>query len=158
MLTQQYGYGCGMYAVANVLSIPEFITPERLEASKSGNNIGQLTNWLFKDGNSFWIDTLKYTGRLVSLPKINIKFDSDILYWPALISIRATKEKNHMIGIKVHNGGRSGQTVEVCDSLLDEPLFLYDWEELKSRYPKVYGLFSFRDFNNKDIFFCNLSE
>jgi len=146
-----------MYAVANVLNIPEFITHERLEASKSGNNIGQLTHWLFQDGHSFCIDTLKYTGRLISLPKIDIiNFEASVLYWPALVSIRATKEKNHMIGIKVHNGGLSGQTVEVCDSLFDEPFFLYDWNELKSHYPKVYGLFSFRDFNNKDIFICSL--
>lgn len=158
MLTQENGYGCGMYSVANVLNLENFITGERLELSKTGNNIGQLTNWLFQDGHSFCIDTLKYTGKLISLPKIDLKFESNVLYWPALISIQATKEKNHMIGIKVHNGGRSGQTIEVCDSLLDEPFYLYDWAELKYRYPKVYGLFSFRDFYNKDIFFCNLPE
>lgn len=156
MLTQEHGYGCGMYSVANVLNIPDFVTSERLEASKAGNNIGQLTNWLFQDKCEYWIDTLKYTGKLVSLPKIDLKFESNVLYWPCLISIQATKEKNHMIGIKVHNGGRSGQTIEVCDSLFDEPLYLYDWKELKCRYPKVYGLFSFRDFFNKDIFYCNI--
>lgn len=159
MLTQEHGYGCGMYAVANVLNIPDFVTPERLEASKAGNNIGQLTNWLFQDKHEYWIDTLKYTSKLITLPSIEMKEpSSEGIYWPALISIQATRKKNHMIGIKVHNGGRSGQTVEVCDSLLDEPFYLEDWKALKAYYPKVYGLFSFRDFYNKDIFFCNLPE
>jgi len=36
MLKQEKGYGCGLYAVANVLDLKDFITPQRLEKSKKG--------------------------------------------------------------------------------------------------------------------------
>lgn len=37
---QKQPYGCGLYAVANACNLDNFITPERLEKSKSGNVIG----------------------------------------------------------------------------------------------------------------------
>ena len=153
MLKQQYGYGCGMYAVANALNMPGFATDERLKESKKGNNIGQLSNWLFKDGHDVWIDTLKYTGRPTTLPKIEVALAENVVYWPALISIPLARGRNHMIALKVTNECRSSKAVEVLDSLLDEPIYLADWNEVKEIYPKVYGFFCFRDFNNQDIFF-----
>jgi hypothetical protein len=42
MIKQKQPYGCGLYAVANACNLKNFITEERLEASKKGNVIGQL--------------------------------------------------------------------------------------------------------------------
>lgn len=36
MIKQSTKYGCGMYAVANACNMPDFVTPDRLEASKGG--------------------------------------------------------------------------------------------------------------------------
>lgn len=36
---QKTPYGCGMYAVANALNLPNFVTEERLEKSKNGKKI-----------------------------------------------------------------------------------------------------------------------
>lgn len=44
MLKQEKGYGCGLYAVANVLDLKDFITPQRLEKSKKG--VGSVRSWI----------------------------------------------------------------------------------------------------------------
>ena len=43
---QKQPYGCGLYAVANACDLDNFITDERLEKSKNGNVIGQLSKWM----------------------------------------------------------------------------------------------------------------
>lgn len=46
MLKQEKGYGCGLYAVANVLDLKDFITPQRLEKSKKGVTRFELSKYL----------------------------------------------------------------------------------------------------------------
>lgn len=50
---QNQPYGCGLYAVANACNLDNFITEERLEKSKTGNVIGQLSKWMQDDGHPF---------------------------------------------------------------------------------------------------------
>jgi hypothetical protein len=156
LLKQEYGYGCGVYSIANALNYADFITDERLEQSKCGNNVGQLTKWLNDDGHNMFIDTIKYTGRLISLPKMWWRLDETCAYFPMLISVPATRTINHMIAIKGYPEWtlpRSEKApIEVCDSLLDEPFWMESWDDLKKKYPKVYGLFCFRNFENKELF------
>jgi len=39
---QENGYGCGLYALANLFQKESIITPTRLIESKTGNNLGQF--------------------------------------------------------------------------------------------------------------------
>jgi hypothetical protein len=153
VLKQEHGYGCGLYSVANALCLPDFVTQDRLEKSKNGNNVGQLTKWLNDDGHNIFIDTLKYTGKLISLPKMEWKLDETAVYFPMLISKQATRKVSHMIALKCYPEGIAKKApIEVYDSLLNEPFWLESWNELKKKYSKVYGLFCFRDFENREIF------
>jgi len=65
---QKQPYGCGLYAAANACNLDNFITDERLEKSKNGNVIGQLSKWMQDDGHQFYIDSLYYNHVGKKLP------------------------------------------------------------------------------------------
>jgi hypothetical protein len=150
LLQQKDTYGCGLYSVANALCLENFVTLERLEKSKTGNNVGMLTKWLNDDGHDIFIDTIKFTGRLIVLPQIGWILGDNVAYYPMLITIPSTRETSHMIALK---GGPDG-TVDVWDSLKNAPYNLENWKELKKHFPKVYGIYGFRNFENKEVFMC----
>ena len=62
-------FGCGLYAIANLFHLDNYITDERLEISKKGLVIGQLSKWLQDDGNNFYVDNWYYNHEGGKLPK-----------------------------------------------------------------------------------------
>lgn len=149
---QKQNWGCGLYAVANACNLDGFITEERLEKSKTGNNIGQLSKWMQDDDNPFYIDVLYYDHLGEKLPEQALFYrpqgENDI-YLPILLNVRYSSEGlNHMIGGKIAKDG----TLYLYDSLKEEEV-VTTLKEVNEMYHNVYGLFCFLGVENGDYVF-----
>ncbi len=161
MLKQTTPSGCGLYAVANALNMPDFITTERLEESKKGNNIGQLSRWLDEDawlydGFQYYIDAIYYNHFGQSLasscfrlrPK-RIDPNADQLLLPILLLVRFSENgKNHMIGGHINEAG----ILTLFDSLKQEPEKT-TLAKVNRTYYHVYGLFIFHHYSDGSYLF-----
>lgn len=142
-------YGCGLYSVANALNLDNFITEERLEISKKGNNIGQLSKWLQDDGHNFYIEILYYNHTGKKLPNSALgyipKGDSVVLL-PIMINVRFSENGlNHMVGGKIDKEGN----LYLYDSLKQD-MIKTTLKKVNKMYHHVYGLFIFSGLNNDD--------
>lgn len=139
---QKQPYGCGLYAVANACNLDGFITEERLEKSKGGNVIGQLSKWMQEDGNPFYIDTLYYNHVGKKLPSTALGYrpiGEEINFLPILINVRFSDEgKNHLIGGKISKDG----VLFLYDSLKEE-MIETTLSKVNKMYHHVYGLHLF---------------
>ena len=139
---QKQPYGCGLYAVANACNLDNFITEERLQKSKKGNVIGQLSRWMQEDGMDFYIDTLYYDHVGKKLPETALNYvpiGDNIIFLPILINVRYSENGiNHLIGGKIAKNG----TLYLYDSL-KENMIETTLREVNEMYHHVYGLFLF---------------
>lgn len=137
---QNQPFGCGLYAVANACNIENFITEERLAASKKGNTIGQLSKWMQDDGHPFYIDTLYYNHVGKKLPASALTYvpkGEGISFLPVLLNVRYCEGgKNHLIGGKIGTDG----TFYMYDSL-KEDMIETTLKKVNRMYHNVYGLF-----------------
>lgn len=142
MLKQKQPYGCGLYAVANACNLKDFVTDERLEKSKGGNVIGQLSKWLQDDGVPIYIDTLYYNHLGKKLPDSAthyVPMGEDCNFLPVLLNVRFSDNgKNHLVGGKIHKYG----TLYLYDSLA-ESMIETTLRKINKLYHHVYGLFIF---------------
>lgn len=149
---QKQPWGCGLYAVANACNLDNFITEERLEKSKTGNVIGQLSKWMQEDGHPFYIDTLYYNHVGKKLPKTALDYKpvgEGIHFLPVLITVRFSDEgKNHLVGGKIAKDG----TLYLYDSLKDE-MIETTMKQVNKMYHHVYGLFLFMGVETGDYVF-----
>ncbi len=140
MKKQLQPYGCGLYAVANACNLPDFITDERLEKSKVGNTIGQLSRWLQDDGKPFFIEVLYYNHVGKKLPKSALEYKPSgegITFLPVLINVRYSDGgKNHLIGGKIDKEGKLYLYDSLKESMTESSL-----KEVNKNYHNVYGLF-----------------
>lgn len=150
---QRNAYGCGLYSLANALQDSDLITDERIEKSKRGNNIGQLSLWLQESGYECWIEALRYdNGEKIELFDLTPDFslDKSVLWFPFMVVFQSTKEKNHMIGCRYMRNG----TIVVHDSLLDSEIIHKNFDKFKEYYEKEETIVSYeilRDFEYKEI-------
>ena len=151
MLTQDQAFGCGMYAVANALNLPSFVTPERLEASKTGNRKGQLDRWMQEDGMDWYIEALYYDHVGKKLPETALSYKpvgEDIIVLPILLNVRFTEGGlNHLVGARIDTDGVG----ILFDSLKKEPLTM-TLREMNEHYPICYGLFIFSHISGDYVF------
>ena len=149
---QNQPWGCGLYAVANALNLDNFITEERLEKSKSGNVIGQLSKWLQEDGTPIYIDTLYYNHLGKKLPSTALGYrpvGEDVYFLPVLINVRFSDEgKNHLIAGKISKEGK----LYLYDSL-KEDVIETKLSAVNKMYHHVYGLFVFMGVDGGDYVF-----
>lgn len=152
MIKQKTKYGCGLYAVANATNNPDFVTPERLEASKGGNIIGQLSKWMQEDGQNFYIEVLYYNHLGTKLPKEALGYTpsgENIMLLPILLNVRFSDEgKNHLVGGQISKDG----TLHLFDSLNEDIVTTTLWE-INDLYHHVYGIFIFADVDTGDYAF-----
>lgn len=152
MMKQEHSYGCGLYAVANACNLPNFITPERLEASKVGNVIGQLSKWMQDDGQPFYIDSLYYNHAGGKLPESALGYvpqGESVNFLPVLINCKFSPEgRRHLVGGKIDKEGR----LFLYDSL-KEDIIETTLAEVNSMYYEVFGLFIFMGVDNGDYVF-----
>lgn len=152
MLKQLNAYGCGLYSVANSLNLKAFVTEKRLEESKEGNNIGQLSKYLQEDGNDVYIEVLYYNHLGKKLPNSALSYvpiGENCNFLPILINVRYSENgKNHLVGGKIHKDG----TLYLYDSLKDSVIET-TLKEVNKMYHHVYGLFVFNSLNDKGYVF-----
>lgn len=143
---QKQGYGCGLYAVANALNLDNFVTDKRLEQSKTGNVIGQLSKWMQEDGLDIYIDTLYYNHLGKKLPNSALHYvpiGDNAYTLPVLLNVRFKDGGlNHLVGGKIDKEGR----LLLMDSLNEEPI-VTTLSKANRMYHNVYGLFLFMDVN-----------
>lgn len=153
MIKQNQPYGCGLYSVANTLRFSTFITKERLEKSKKGNTIGQLSKWLQDDGISIYIDSLYYNHLGKKLPTTCFGYRPiNQKYMPVLFNVRYKKDgMNHLVGGKIDEHGN----LYLMDSLKDN-IVKTTISKINKLYEEVYGLFIFM--NLEDGSYVFLSE
>ena len=146
MFKQTTNFGCGVYAVANACNLPKFITDERLEKSRSGNNVGQLSRWLQDDGLEIYIGYLycHASGKHLPLSVCSYRPFGNLSYIPILLQIQqAEKSKNHIIGGKL---GKDG-ILYLYDSLKDDEIET-TLAKVNKMYHCVYGLNVFVSYEN----------
>lgn len=152
MIKQNQPYGCGLYAVANACNLPNFITEERLEISKKGNNIGQLSKWLQEDAIPYYIEVLFYDHVGVKLPESALEYHPSgetVTLLPILLNVRYSKDgKNHLIGGKIDKD----KNLYLYDSLKEE-MQTTTLKEVNTMYEYVYGLFVFGSLNDEGYVF-----
>jgi hypothetical protein len=149
---QKQPWGCGLYAVANACNLDNFITEERLEKSKKGNTIGQLSKWMQEDGHPFYIDTLYYNHVGKKLPNTALNYKpvgEGIFFLPVLINVRFSDEgKNHLVGGKIDKECK----LYLYDSLKEE-MIETTMKKVNKMYHHVYGLFLLMGVDNGEYVF-----
>lgn len=152
MLRQENGYGCGMYAVANATNRPDFVTPDRLEQSKGGNNMGQLAKWMQDDGFPFYIDVLYYDHLGQKLPQSALGYHpmgESVMLLPVLIEVQLSDGgKSHMVAGKITKDG----VLHLYDSLKSEVIET-TLAGVNEMYHRVHGLFVFAGIETGDYAF-----
>jgi len=142
---QSQPYGCGVYAIANVLNDETFITNQRIKVSKKGNNLHQLNQWMIKDKKGFIIEPI-YLNLVTSLQPIPPKgidfrpFDNSHVFPFILDVAHSEMGKKHLIGGLAKING----VVILMDSL-KEYQFETTWEQLLSGavYNFIIGIYGF---------------
>lgn len=139
MNKQENPWGCGVYAIANACNLPTYITDARIEASKNGNNLGQLSKWLQEDGQPMFIEALYYnhSGKKLPVSATGYKPMGDVYFLPVLINVRFSDGGlNHLIGGKIDKSG----VLYLYDSL-KETMIETSLSKINSLYHNVYGLY-----------------
>ena len=149
---QKQPYGCGLYAVANACNLDDFITDERLEISKSGNTVGQLSKWMQDDGKPYYIDALFFDLYGTKLPETALSYKpsgENVNLLPILINCRFSEDGlNHLVGGKISKEG----VLYLYDSLKEE-MIETTLKEVNEMYHHVYGLFVLNSLNNEGYVF-----
>jgi len=146
-IQQKQPYGCGVYAVANSLFIPSFITEERIEASKNGNALYQLNEWLKEDGIPFRIDVYFFDmGNTYPLRILNVfdtEIEDDTIYCATLQTKQSKDSKWHMVAAEINKYGN----LLIKDSYKKEYISC-SLNNVLDHYYQVSGLFLFDGVNN----------
>ncbi|MDO8997219.1 MAG: hypothetical protein Q7U77_11380 [Sediminibacterium sp.] len=147
MLTQKNGYGCGLYAVANVLGLKHFVTSERLEESKNGINHGKLSKFLQDIGLSLFIDVLYCDTQKSSIPEswCFLYSENPGSSIPILIQCKFG-EKFHLMGALLLN--EPGK-IKLFDSLKTEPIYC-TLSDVNTMYENVVALYSINKLDTSD--------
>ena len=137
-------FGCGLYAIANLFHLDNYITDERLEISKKGLVIGQLSKWLQDDGNNFYVDNWYYNHEGGKIPKKFFKYLPAENSFPVMFNVRSNKGLNHIVAGRLYSDGK----LEIADSMKNDIIYLNNFSEINNLYDNVYGFFCFIDLEN----------
>jgi len=148
---QEFGYGCGLYSLANALQKESIITRQRLNESQYGNNTGQLNKWLIEDGFNLFLEPLYFNcfGGKLPIDVSSIKpIGEDVISIPVCIDVQKTEEsKKHFIAAEITCEGK----LFVMDSLRSEA-FITTLTEFQNDYLIVNGLWHFRGYMEDGYF------
>lgn len=142
MMTQDDNFGCGLYSVANALSMYNFVSDERLQESIKGNNIAQLNRWLWEDTKEIYIECLYYNHNKVNIHESFFEYRTDTMYTylPVLFDVQVDKSSKrlHLISGQLYSDG----SLYIMDSLGAE-FEVTKLEDLLNKYYRVFGLYAF---------------
>lgn len=150
-LKQEYGYGCGLYAIANIFQDKNFITIDRLEESKKGNHTGQLNKWLLEYGQDLYLEPLYFNSMGKKLPKwiCEIRPSGDnVVSIPILIDTQSSiSSKTHFVAAEIMTNG----VLLVIDSLTDRP-YISSLTEFNKLNHRVFGVWYLRSYSEEGYF------
>lgn len=154
MIKQCKPYGCGVYSVANSLGLKEFVTDDRIELSRNGNNIGHLSKWLQNHDDSIYIDPLYYSHLLTNIPKdllILNHFNEDNKngFVPILIQcnvLNGMPKGHHLVGVRIYF-----DHCVLYDSLMSSEIEMPSLKYISEIYNIYYGMFTFNNIDTGDI-------
>lgn len=151
LFRQHTSYGCGLYAIANAFSDSNLITNERLEISKNGNYLTQLSRWLHESQMDYFEIEPLYCNLLCGFaPPANWEVhprDENQIF-PFLLQIMFKEGgKSHLISGRVDHSGNIG----LIDSLRDN-VIVTDWREIMGLkiYPVISAVYGFCDKRTSD--------
>jgi hypothetical protein len=146
-------YGCGISAVSNAINHRTFLTEDRLEKSKNGNNIGQLSKWMQEDNLPFYIDVLFFNHFVKKLPKLVcelVPIGDGISFSPILLSTRFSKDGLlHMVGGKIDKLG----VLYLYDKQFENGMIETTLKECHKFYYSVNALYIFAGVETGDYVF-----
>lgn len=149
---QENGYGCGLYAVANIFQDKSFITEERLNESKNGNHTGQLNKWLLEYGQDLYLEPFYFNNNGKKLPKWVCEMrptGENVFSIPILIDIQHSKDsRTHFVAAEITTTG----TLIVIDSL-KENIHLTTLRQFNKENYRVFGVWYFRQYTNHEGYF-----
>ena len=152
---QESNYGCGLYSLANVLQDNEILTPRNIEASKDGNNLGQLNKWLWERDYDIWIGMLRYDNQNpIEIFDLKPDFDVDkqALWFPFMIVTTSTPSRNHMLGCRYMRD----MSIIVHDSLLDKEIVFENFDLFEKHYKgRVLSYECFYTMKNETVVIIN---
>lgn len=147
-LKQPSGFGCGLYAIANMLRDESFITDQRFEDSKSGNHTGQINQWLLDHGKKLYLEPFYFNAMGSRLPKWICKMKphgDDIFSIPILIDVQQAKtSKTHFIAAEITTNGE----LIVMDSLEDES-YITTLNDFNRNHYRVFGVWYLRHYSEE---------
>lgn len=138
MFKQTQKYGCGLYAIANLLGDERLIDEVELKKTKIGMTNGLINKVLINSGREYFVDTLFFTLEQ------NMKIPEDLMLlrplegyiFPMLIEIKETKDSlNHVVAVHVYSNGE----MTVFDSVKENPYKTTLKYFCESQF-RVYGL------------------
>jgi hypothetical protein len=148
---QENGYGCGLYSLANLLRKESVITPERLEASKTGNHSGQLNKWLIEDGYELFLEPLYFSSTAMRLPKkiCELKPHGEgVLSLPVFLDVQYSENSRmHFVAADLTTDGK----LLVRDSLRDE-IEETTLEDYQRKFYRVFGLWHLRHYTEEGYY------
>ena len=158
MIKQSNPWGCGVYAVANALNLPSFVTEERIAKSKDyGNSYGQLSKWLQDDGYSYFLDALYFDLEGSKLPDNVCSYKpigKTVIMLPALFNVRYSDSGlNHLVAGQITPDGE----MFLLDSLRDEAKAI-KVSDMNDLYHVVYGMYIFLGLETCDYVMFHKNE
>lgn len=145
---QTLPYGCGVHAIANVLDWPGFVSDKRLDESKNGNGIYQLSSYMHEDGYDYDVEPI-YCNLLpeYNIPEdYNLHASSELHAFPFLMQVlRKEGGRQHLVGCI----GYHDYSVVILDSCESDSI-LTSWSDIAKRkvYPIISSVFGFADRTN----------
>lgn len=154
--TQTDGYGCGLYAVANMLKEESFITETRLEISKKRMSVEQLNKFLLIDDKDMHLAPIYFNmlggtipSKIIKTLEIKSSDPEYKLFIPIFISFDKTKNsKSHFVYASIDEFGN----ILVYDSLNKKAIFADINSYLKSLH-KVYGIWVPFSYSTSEMYF-----
>ena len=156
MFTQKNGYGCGLYALANIFQDKSLITEKRLNDSINGNHTMQISQWIWEYGKELFLEPFYFNSNGKRLPKwvCNMRPSGDNVFSiPIFIDVQQTrKSKTHFIAAEITING----DLFVMDSLKTDPYLSTLTEFNKSNY-RTFGVWYLRHYY-EDGYFMRFSK
>jgi|CXWK01.1.fsa_nt_gi hypothetical protein len=150
---QKNGYGCGLYALANIFQDESFITETRLIESKTGNHTGQLNKWLLEHGKELYLEPFYFNSKGDKLPEWACSMrpiGEDVFSMPIFLDVQFSDKpdgRTHYVAAEITVNG----DLIVMDSLKDEP-YITTLAQFNLDHHRVFGLWYLRHYYEEGHF------
>lgn len=143
MITQSTPYGSGIYAIANALDMPTFLTAQRLIDSAPAITPFELSVMLLEDTKDLlldpiWVDYTDGTTMPEWIDNIEVQYNKKTMFIPFLIGVKVNETANiHFVSGRKQADG----TFVLFDSLKGSPVVLNSISGITGMYYKICSIY-----------------